>query len=129
MQVESPSPIRAPDHLLLGLDDEVLVVGNLVVKAVKARLHLGHALADLLALLLEDGLARPEGGVAALEELHVLDERLDGDVGAAHALDEAYAREVLLAVVADAALVAVNVREQANALVVAQGVRADAKLL
>ena len=47
----------------------------------------------------------------------------------AHALDEAYAREVLLAVVADAALVAVNVREQSNALVVAQRVCADVKLL
>ena len=66
---------------------------------------------------------------AALEQVHVLDERLDGHVGAAHAFDELDARAILLAVVAHAAGGAAHVAHEADALVVAQGVGRDVVLL
>ena len=70
------------------------------------------------------------GGVPVLfEQVHVLDERLDGHPRAAHAFDELDALAIRFAVVAHAACGAGNGPQQPDALVVAQGVAAHAVFL
>ena len=120
---------RFAAQLLLAVMDGLVVVVDLEVQAIEAGLHLGDAPLHERALLLEQRFARFESRIALVVQRHVLDERLDGHAGGPHALRELHARAILLAVVADAACRAGDVRQQADAFVVAQRVGGQAVFL
>ena len=109
-------------QFLFGDSDRLLVAVNFGVKALQRLPHLLHPLQQQLPLLNEDLFAGLGGILPLLKQGNLLDQSLHLDTGSPHTLGKLHPGAVLHGIIPDAALAAVNGGNQADALVIPQGI-------
>lgn len=115
--------VRGGAELLFSCHHTLLVPGDFLIQQVQRGLHLRHPGHQLVPLFYQQGLAGVQGGVSLLEQVHIFDQGFDLHPGGPHALHQLDPAAGLLPVVPQAAPGAGDRRDQADALVVAKGVR------
>lgn len=110
-------------QFLLGLLHALFIVLNFAVQTVQRLLHLLHTGKKLLPLLNQNLFPSLLCTGPLLEQLDIFDQRLYLDPCAAHAFDEFHPSAILLRIIPDAALIAMDVRQQADPLIITQRIR------
>ena len=98
-------------QFLLGLLHALFIVLNFAVQTVQRLLHLLHTGKKLLPLLNQNLFPSLLCTGPLLEQLDIFDQRLYLDPCAAHAFDEFHPSAILLRIIPDAALIAMDVRQ------------------